>query len=239
MGRAYEVRKASIQKNGAAKTKIYTTYAKKLYLVGKRGGASLEGNSELKHLAAQAKREGVPADIIKRAIEKAAGIGGEDYTEVTYEGFGPGASTLIVKTLTDNVNRTVSLVREAFKKSANKQLGVTGSVTYMYDYLAIITFKGNDEEEVFNNLLEAGIEPIDIESENDEITVTLKPSDHNKAKDALEKCYPGIEYIFDEEGMFAKDKITLEGEDLEKFNLLLDFLNNIDDVTDVYHNVEL
>ena len=133
MGRAYEVRKASIQKTGAAKAKLYTNYAKEIYLVAKKGTPDLDSNVSLKRLVEKAKKEQVPSDIINRAIEKAKGTGGEDYEVIYYEGFGPGASTLIIRTLTDNVNRTVGMVRAAFNK-VNKSLGVTNSVSYNYDY---------------------------------------------------------------------------------------------------------
>ena len=114
MGRAFEVRKASIQKNGAARGKIYTTFAKEIYLACKKGVPEIESNVELKRVVAKAKKQQVPNEIIDRAIAKAKGAGQEDYKEVIYEGFGPGASTLVIKTLTDNVNRTVGEVRAAF-----------------------------------------------------------------------------------------------------------------------------
>ena len=139
MGRAYEVRKASIQKTGAAKAKLYSTYAKEIYIAAKKGTPELESNINLKRVVEKAKKEQVPNDIINRAIDKAKGNTGEDYQEVIYEGFGPGSSTFIIKTLTDNVNRTVSFVRAAFNK-VNKSLGVTNSVSYNYEYLAIISF---------------------------------------------------------------------------------------------------
>ena len=132
MGRAYEVRKASIQKTGAAKAKLYSTYAKEIYLAAKKGIPDVDSNVLLKRIVDKAKKEQVPNDIIHRAIEKAKGAGGEDYETVIYEGFGPGASTLIIKTLTDNVNRTVGFVRAAFNK-VHKSLGVTNSVSYNYD----------------------------------------------------------------------------------------------------------
>ena len=204
MGRAYEVRKASIQKNGAVKAKLYSNYAKEIYLAAKKGVPELESNINLKHLVEKAKKEQVPMDIIKRAIDKAKGAGGEDYTEVIYEGFGPGASTFIIKTLTDNVNRTVGEIRAAFNK-VHKSLGVTNSVSYNYDYLAIISFKSNEEEKIFEELLNAGIEIIDLESNDGEITITANPKDINKVKEELEKIIPGIEYTYDEVGMFAKD----------------------------------
>ncbi len=237
-GRAYEVRKASIQKNGAAKAKLYSNYAKEIYLAAKKGTPEIESNIALKRMVDKAKKEQVPSDIIKRAIDKAKGAGGEDYEVVTYEGFGPGASTLIIRTLTDNVNRTVGMVRAAFNK-VHKSLGVNNSVSYNYDYLAVISIKGYDEEQIFNALLENGIEPIDFEVEDDEILISVNPSDHNKVKDVLEKIDSNINYEIDEEGMYAKDKVTLTGEDLETFHKLYKMLDEIDDVTDIYHNVIL
>ena len=238
MGRAYEVRKASIQKTGAAKAKLYSNYAKEIYLAAKKGTPEIESNVLLKRLVDKAKKEQVPSDIINRAIDKAKGAGGEDYEVVTYEGFGPGASTLIIRTLTDNVNRTVGMVRAAFNK-IHKSLGVTNSVSYNYDYLAIISVKDMNEEEVFNALLENGIEPVEFENEDGEIIITVKPTDHNKVKDVLESINPDVHYELDEEGMYAKDKVTLEGEDLELFERLLSLLEDIDDVSDIYHNVNL
>lgn len=238
MGRAYEVRKASIQKNGAVKAKLYSNYAKEIYLAAKKGVPELESNVNLKHLVEKAKKEQVPMDIIKRAIDKAKGAGGEDYTEVIYEGFGPGASTFIIKTLTDNVNRTVGEIRAAFNK-VHKSLGVTNSVSYNYDYLAIISFKSNEEEKIFEELLNAGIEIIDLESNDSEITITANPKDINKVKEELEKIIPGIEYTYDEVGMFAKEEVTLTGEDKEVYDKLYGLLDAIDDVSAIYTNVKL
>ena len=238
MGRAYEVRKASIQKNGAVKAKLYSNYAKEIYLAAKKGVPELESNINLKHLVEKAKKEQVPMDIIKRAIDKAKGAGGEDYTEVIYEGFGPGASTFIIKTLTDNVNRTVGEIRAAFNK-VHKSLGVTNSVSYNYDYLAIISFKSNEEEKIFEELLNAGIEIIDLESNDGEITITANPKDINKVKEELEKIIPGIEYTYDEVGMFAKEEVTLTGEDKEVYDKLYGLLYAIEDVSSIYTNVKL
>ena len=237
MGRAYEVRKASIQKTGAAKAKLYSTFAKEIYLAAK-GNPEVDTNIALKRVVEKAKHQQVPSDIINRAIEKAKGIGGEDYHEVVYEGFGPGASTLIIKTLTDNVNRTVSFVREAFNK-CHKSLGVTNSVSYNYDYLAIIGIKADNGDDVMMGLLDEGIEIMDLESEDGEVIITAKPSDASSIKDYLEKTIDNIEYTLDEVGWYAKEKCSLEGEDLEVFQKLLSLLDNIDDVTEVYHNVNL
>lgn len=238
MGRAYEVRKASIQKNGAVKAKLYSNYAKEIYLAAKKGSPDLEANVNLKRIVEKAKKEQVPSDIIKRAIDKAKGAGTEDYTEVIYEGFGPGASTFIIKTLTDNVNRTVGFVRAAFNK-VNKSLGVTNSVSYNYDYLAIVSFKSNKCEEIFESLLNEGIELIDFEDDNELITITANPTDIHKIKDILEKLIPNIDYEYDEVGMYPKEEITLTGEDKEVFDKLYNMLDDIDDVTAIYTNVKM
>ena len=237
MGRAYEVRKASIQKTGAAKGKVYTTFAKEIYLAAKKGGVDIDANVNLKRLVEKAKKSQVPSDIINRAIDKAKGVGGEDYHEVIYEGFGPGASTLIIKCLTDNVNRTVGMVRAAFNK-VNKSLGVTNSVSYNYEHLGILAFKCDNSEEIFDILLNAGIELKDIEEENGMVTLYINPSDVNKTKDELEKKFSNIDYEIDEVGMYAKETITLEGEDLEIFNKLYNMLDDIEDVSQIYTNVE-
>ena len=236
MGRAYEVRKYSIQKTGAAKGKIYTTFAKEIYLAAKKGLPDPESNVALKRLIDKAKKNQVPSDIINRAIDKAKGVGGEDYHEVIYEGFGPGASTFIIKCLTDNVNRTVGMVRAAFNK-VNKSLGVTNSVAYNYDHLGVVSIKYDNEEEVFNFLLENGLEPVDFENVDGEIIITVNPSDVNPLKDLLEKLIPNVEFIIDEVGMYAKDKITLTGEDKEIYDRLYNLLDEIEDVSEIYTNV--
>lgn len=237
MGRAYEVRKASIQKTGAAKAKLYSTYAKEIYLAAKKGVPEIESNVMLKRVVEKAKKEQVPNDIINRAIDKAKGAGGEDYSEVIYEGFGPGASTFIIKTLTDNVNRTVGFVRAAFNK-VNKSLGVNNSVSYNYDYLAIISFESDKEEELFESILNEGIELIDFENENGLITITCHPNDIHKVKDIVEKIVPNVDYSFDEVGMFPKEYVTLNEEDQEVYDKLYKMLDEIDDVTDIYTNVK-
>lgn len=236
MGRAYEVRKASIQKTGAMKAKTYSTFAKEIYLAAKKGVPEIESNVILKRMVEKAKKAQVPSDIINRAIEKAKGVGGEDYHEVIYEGFGPGASTLIIKTLTDNVNRTVGMVRAAFNK-VNKSLGVNNSVSYNYDYLAIISFKTNKEEEIFDKLLESGIEPVEFENIDGELTISVHPNDMNSTKDIIETILPNIEYDLDEVGMYAKNSVDLNVEDLEVFKKLYKMLDEIEDVTEIYHNV--
>lgn len=238
MGRAYEVRKASIAKTGAAKAKLYSNFAKEIYLVAKKGVPEIDSNIELKHIVDKAKKQQVPSDIINRAIDKAKGAGGEEYEVITYEGFGPGASTLIIRTMTDNVNRTVGFVRAAFNK-VNKSLGVTNSVSYNYDHLGMLGLKTDKGEELFEKLLDAGINIIDFEDEDGYVLMSVAPSEFNKLKEEVEKIIPNPDYDVDEVGMYAKNKVTLEGEDLELFKRLYNLLDEIEDVTDIYHNVNL
>ena len=236
MGRAYEVRKASIQKTGAARGKIYTNFAKEIYLAAK-GNPDLDTNIKLKRIVEKAKKQEVPSDIIKRAIDKAKGAGQEDYQTIVYEGFGPGASTLIIKTLTDNVNRTVGEVRAAFNK-VHKSLGVNNSVSYNYDYLNVLSFKTDNEEEILMSLLDAGVEPITEEFENNTMTIAVNPTDQHKLKDVIESILPNVDYEIDEIDWYPKEEVELTGEDKELFERLYNLLDAIDDVTDIYHNVK-
>ena len=238
MGRAYEVRKASIQKTGAAKAKLYSNFAKEIYLAAKQGGTSIDANASLKRLVEKAKKSQVPADIINRAIDKVNNGADESYTSCRYEGFGPGASTVIVDCLTDNVNRTVGFVRTAFTKSKGK-LGVENSVSHSYENLAIVGFKGMGEEEALDACLMEDVDVKDVETDEDLTIIYGDAKDLHKIKEALKKAKNDIEFEIDEISMVPLDKVKLEGEELEMFNKLLSMLDDVEDVQEVYHNVEL
>ncbi|HOP65792.1 MAG TPA: YebC/PmpR family DNA-binding transcriptional regulator [Bacilli bacterium] len=238
MGRAYEVRKASIQKTGAMKAKIYSTYAKEIYLAAKNGVPEIDANVTLKRIVEKAKRDQVPNDIIERAIKKAKGNDNENYETVYYEIIGPKGSTLIVKCLTDNVNRTISYIREANNKTKTKMSGL-GSVSYNYDNLGIIVIKNEESEKLFEELLNNNVNLIDYEIEDNEITITIDPNDFHKTKDIIEKVIPKANYLVDETGMYPKERITLDNEAKETFVKLIEMLENIDDVSAIYHNVIL
>lgn len=229
---------ASKAKTGAAKAKLYSSYGKEIYQAAKNGGTDPNGNLTLRRLIEKAKKDQVTSEVINRAIEKAKGSNGDDYQTIYYEGFGPGASTLIIKTMTDNVNRTVADVRAAFNK-VHKSLGVTNSVSYNYDNLNIVSFKYSDEESIFNALVENDLDIVDFESEDGNITISVSPSLQHKLKDVLESVISNIDYIYDEVGYYPKDKVTLSGEDLEEFQKLMRILDDVEDVTNIYHNVNL
>ncbi len=235
MGRAYEVRKASIQKTGAARGKIYSMYAKEIYQAAKNGGTNLDSNSALKRLVERAKKEQVPQDIIKRAIDKVNSGIDENYTKNTYEMFGPAGSTLVIECLTDNVNRTVSELRAVVNK-CHVKLGNVGSVSYNYDNLCIVSFKGLSMEDTLNALILDDIDVVDIE-EDEGIVVYGDPQDLFKIKESITKVLPNVIFDMDEITMLPKEKVELAGEDLELFHKLLSMLDEVEDVSNIYHNV--
>ena len=229
---------AAKAKTGAAKGKLYGMYAKEIYQTAKNGGTTPEGNPALKRLIEKAKKEQVPSDVIKRAIDKVNSGAGENYETLTYEVFGPSGSKFIVECLTDNVNRSVSDVRAVVNK-CHVKMGAMGSVAYMYDNLCTVGFTGLSEDEVMNALIENGIDFVDMESVDGNTLIYGNPNDLYKIKEAILSVKPNIEFTVDEISMLPKERITLTGEDLETFNKLLDLLDAVDDVQNVYHNVEL
>ena len=238
MGRAYEVRKASIQKTGAMKAKLYSNFAKEIYIAAKNGGTNIDSNAVLKSLVDKAKKSQVPSDIINRAIDKVNSGADESYISCRYEGFGPGSSNVIVDCLTDNVNRTVGFVRTAFNK-CNGKLGVENSVSHFYENLCVFGVKGYSEEELFESLMMEEVEVKDIETEEDLVVVTGDAKEYNNIRTALLRINPDIDLEIDEIAMIPLDKVTLEGEDKETFEKLLNMLDDIEDVQNVYHNVEM
>lgn len=228
---------AAKAKTGAAKGKLYGMYAKEIYLAAKNGGVTPEGNPSLKRLIDKAKKDQVPADVIKRAIDKVNSGAGENYETLTYELFGPNGSTLMVECLTDNVNRSVSDVRAAVNK-AHVKMGAQGSVAYMYDNLCTVGFTGLSEDEVMDALISNDIDFVDMENNDGNILIYGNPNDLFKIKEAISSV-KDVEFTVDEISMLPKERITLTGEDLDTFNKLLDLLDAVDDVQNVYHNVEL
>ncbi len=238
MGRNFENRKNSIFKTADQKSKLYSKYGKQLYVVAKSGVADPDVNVPLRSLVEKAKRDQVPAHVIEKAIEKARGAGGEDFVSARYEGFGPGGSLVIVDCLTDNNTRTISEIRNCFTKSGSK-LGATGSVALWFDHLAILSFKGDNEEQVLDSLLGADVNIDEIESKDGKLTLFAPPSEFYKAKTALLQAFPGTELEVQEISFLPQTSKTLGAEDLLMFQKLISMLNECDDVQDIYHNIDL
>ena len=238
MGRAYEVRKASIQKTGAARGKVYSLYAKEIYQAAKNGGTEVTSNATLRRLIDRAKKEQVPSDIIKRAIDKVNSGVDENYQQTTYEMFGPSGSTLVIDCLTDNLNRSISELRAVANK-CHVKMGAQGSVTFNYDHLCIVGFKGLTEEETMDALIEKGADFVDMELDDDMIIVYGNPQNLYQIKDAITSRLSGVEFDIDEISYIPKEKITLSADDKVIFERILTLLDDVEDVQNVYHNVEM
>lgn len=239
MGRHFEVRAASMAKTAAAKAKVYSKHSKEIYVAAKNGVPDPEMNTVLKQCVDKAKANQVPADVIKRAIEKAKGGSGEDYTSATYEGFGSGGgATIVVECLTDNTNRTIADLRGAFNKSHAK-IGVSGCVSFNYESVGMLVVKYTDEDAMLEALLMADVDVKEISVNDGEyMEVNVAPQDLYKAKEVIDELIPDVTYEVLELTMIPNEYVTLEGEDKEMFERLLTLLDDVDDVQNVYHNVE-
>jgi YebC/PmpR family DNA-binding regulatory protein len=238
MGRNFENRKNAIFKTAGQKSKLYSKYGKQLYVVAKNGVADPEANPALRSLIEKAKRDQVPAHVIEKAIEKARGAGGEDFVSARYEGFGPGGSMVIVDCLTDNNQRTISEVRNCFTKTGSK-LGATGSVALWFDQLAILSFKGDNEDQVLEALLRADVNIDEMECKNGYLTIFAPPGEFYKARTALLQAFPGTELEVQEITFLPQTSKTISPEDLPMFQKFIEMLNDCDDVQNIYHNADL
>ena len=238
MGRAHEVRAAAMAKTAAMKSKVYSRYGKEIYIAAKSGVPDPEMNLTLRAKIKEAKANQVPADVIKRAIEKAKGGSNETYDSLRYEGIGPAGATIIIDCLTDNSNRTVAAMNSCFNK-AHCKLGVKGSVSFNYDNLGVLSFDYADEDTMLDTLIEADVDVNDIEVEDGEMTVYTAPADLHKAQDAIEKIIPDCNFSVCAIKMLPQEYVKIEDEhDKEMWNRLLSLLDEVDDVQEIYHNVE-
>jgi YebC/PmpR family DNA-binding regulatory protein len=238
MGRAYQNRKESMAKTSDMKAKVYSRYGREIYVCAKSGGVDPNGNLALRNLIDKAKKDQVPSHVIEKAIKKAEGGGGEDFSPARYEGYGPGGSMAIIDCLTDNPNRTFGDVRQAFTKTKSK-IGTQGSVAHMFDHAAIFVFSFDDEEAVLEALMEADVDVTDIENEDGELTVFAPHTEYNKAKQALQECCGEVDFKVDEIQFIPHSFTALEGDDREMFDKFVAMLDDLDDVQNVYHNVQL
>lgn len=237
MGRAHEVRAASMAKTAAIKSKLYSRFGKELYIAAKSGVPDPDMNLSLKRKIAEAKSNQVPADVIKRAIDKAKGGTDENYTEARYEGFGPSNSTFIVDCLTDNTNRSMTEVKTAFNKCKSAKMVNAGGVSYNYEAVGLFVFEYADEDAMLEALLEAEVDVTDLTIEDGIMTVKTAFTDFGKAQEAIEKLLPNIEFETCETTMLPNEYVTLtDPEDIEAFHKLVDMLNEADDVNKIYHN---
>ena len=238
MGRVYQNRKESMAKTSDMKAKVYSRYGREIYVCAKNGGVEPDSNLALRSLIDRAKKDQVPGHVIDKALDKAKGGGGEDFAPARYEGYGPGGSMAIIECLTDNPNRTFGDVRVAFTKTKCK-IGTQGTVAHMFDHAAIFSFVHDDEDTVLEALMEADVDVTDIENENGVLTVFTPNTEFAKARQALTEAFEGIDFDVEEIQFIPHAYTTVDGEERELFDKFLAMLNDLDDVQNVYHNVEL
>jgi YebC/PmpR family DNA-binding regulatory protein len=236
MGRAYEVRKASMAATSKAKSALYMKASREIYMAAKGGSADPKDNLALRAVLEKYKGQSIPKDVITRAIDKAMGKGGEEYVAASYEGFGPGGSMIIVTTLSDNAKRAFSEVRTVFNHKGGK-LGDSGAVSYNFTKLGELDFEGSDVDSITETLIMGDIDVKEVKSPEDGIiSVLVAPTDLAKAADVLKET--GItDFLTNEVTLIADQQVELTGEDAEKYKNFVDALNELDDVQDVYTNV--
>ena len=223
-------------KADAARGKIFTKLGRDLLIAVKEGGPDPAGNSKLKNVISKCKAANMPNDTINNAIKKASSSN-ENYEEMVYEGYGPCGVAVIVEASTDNKNRTAADVRHVFDKSGGN-LGTTGCVSYMFNKKGIIVIEKSsttmDEEELMMLALDAGAE--DFQSDEEIYEITTEPSDFTAVSEKLEEA--GLSFVEAEVQMIPTTTVKLEEKDVEKMERLIEKLEELDDVANIYHNWE-
>lgn len=225
-------------KADAARGKIFTKLGRELLMAVKAGGPDPVGNSKLKDVISKCKANNMPNDTINNAIKKAAGAGNsESYEEITYEGYGPNGVAIIVNASTDNKNRTAADVRHVFDKFGGN-LGTSGCVSYMFERKGVVVLEKEattlSEDDLMMLVLENGAE--NMESEDEFYEITTAPEDFSKLTQSLEEN--GIKFVEADVKMVPNNYVALDENATRKMELILEKLEELDDVIDIYHNWE-
>ncbi|MEK4547127.1 YebC/PmpR family DNA-binding transcriptional regulator [Bacillus sp. FSL L8-0173] len=237
MGRKWNNIKEKKASKDANTSRIYAKFGREIFVAAKQGEPDPESNQALKVVLERAKTYSVPKNIIERAIEKAKGGAEENFDELRYEGFGPNGSMIIVDALTNNVNRTAPEVRAAFGKNGGN-MGVSGSVAYMFDATAVIGVEGKTADEALELLMEADVDVRDILEEDDSVIVYAEPDQFHAVQEAFKNA--GVEeFTVAELTMLAQNEVELPEDAKAQFEKLIDVLEDLEDVQQVYHNVDL
>lgn len=235
MGRKWNNIKYAKAAKDADRSKIYAKFGREIYVAAKAGEPDPELNVGLRNVLEKAKTYKVPKEIVDRAIEKAKGGGEDNYDALRYEGYGVGGAAVIVEALTDNVNRTAAEVRAAFSKNGGN-MGVSGSVSFLFEPAALIGFKGKTMDEVLDILVEADCDFTDVEANEDTIIIYTKIELFHNAQMAVQAA--GIsEFEVAELTMLPMNEVELTEDQMSQFTKMIDALESLDDVQQVYHNV--
>ncbi|MBB1440215.1 YebC/PmpR family DNA-binding transcriptional regulator [Shewanella sp. SG41-4] len=221
----------------AKRGKLFTKFIRELTVAAREGGSDVDANPRLRAAVDKALSNNMTRDTVERAIKRGAGeMDGQQLETIIYEGYGPGGTAVMVETMTDNRNRTVSGVRNAFNKSGGN-LGTDGSVAYLFTKSGIISYDTDiDEDSLIDSALDAGAEDV-ITHDDGSIDVFTTPDAFGKVKDALDSACFGS--VHAEVTMVASIKAELDADTAEKFLRLIDTLEDHDDVQEVYHNAEI
>ena len=229
---------ATKNKADAVRGKIFTKIGREIAVAVKLGGPDPNNNAKLRDIISKAKQNNMPNDNIQRSIKKASGeLNSVNYEEQTYEGYGVGGSAVIVSCLTDNKNRTAGDVRHAFDKFGGS-LGSNGCVSYMFDNKGILILEKDakiEEEKLIEMCLE--VEAEDVINDGEVYQIITSPSNFHKVKESLEG--QGLNFLSTDITMIPQSTVDLDEKQLETFNRMIDTLEALDDVQDVYHNVNL
>ena len=225
-------------KADAARGKVFTKLGRELLIAVKQGGPDPAGNSKLKDVIAKCKAANMPNDTINSAIKRASGAGNnESYEEIVYEGYGPNGVAVIVNATTDNRNRTAADVRHVFDK-AGGSLGTSGCVSYMFNRKGVIVIEKETtdmgEDDLMMLALDAGAE--DFAAEEEYFEITTEPDTFSSVRENLEK--EGLEFVEAEIRMVPTTYVVLDEKGAEKMERLIDRLEELDDVSEVFHNWE-
>lgn len=236
MGRKWNNIKEKKASKDANTSKVYAKFGVEIYVAAKKGEPDPESNRALKVVLERAKTYNVPKAIIDRALEKAKGSGDENYVELRYEGFGPNGAMVVVDALTNNVNRTAPLVRSTFSKNGGN-MGVSGSVTYMFDPTAVIGVEGKTADEVMELLIEADLDVRDVLEEDEAVIVYAEPDQFHAVQEAFRGA--GVtDFTVAELTLLPQNYVEIPEDAQAQFEKLIDALEELDDVQQVYHNVD-
>ena len=227
---------ATKNKADAARGKLFTKIGREIAVAVKLGGPDPNINSKLYDVIQKAKQNNMPNDNIERSIKKASGeLGGVNYEACTYEGYGVGGSAVIVECLTDNKNRTAGDVRHAFDKFGGS-MGSTNCVSYLFNRKGIVVVvDAKDADTLMLDAIEEGA--VDVIEEEDSIEIITEPNEHTRMHEALEK--KGYNVVSSETALVPDLYVDLDSEQEKKFQRMIDALEDLDDVQEVYHNVNL
>ncbi len=220
----------------AKRGKIFTKLIRELTVASREGGSDADANPRLRAAIDKALSNNMTRDTIERAVKRGAGeLEGQQLETIIYEGYGPGGTAVMVETMTDNRNRTVSEVRHAFSKSGGN-LGTDGSVAYLFTKTGVISYEGADEEAIMDAALEAGADDV-VVNDDESIDVLTSPADFGTVKDALDAA--GFESVNAEVTMLPSTKAELDADTAPKLLRLIDMLEDCDDTQEVYHNGDI